>query len=150
MDKLVIRLLLIEDNVIEANMVRQYLLQVPQARFEVTPARTLVDGLKWLAWNQADVVLLDLQLPDGYGLDTLERLQDQAHDTPIVILTNIDEEEVAIKAIGDGAQDYLLKTRVDPQRLYRAIRFAMERQRLVAELKGHYEDKLASLKERRP
>ena len=145
MDKPIVKLLLIEDNVAQANMVKLYLAHFASVRFEVEHVRLLMEGLKRLANDGIEVVLLDLSLHDSYGLDTLDRLQTQTLDVPIVVLTNIDEEEVAMKAIAAGAQDYLVKSRLDTIGLGRAVRFAIERQKLVSELREQYEERIAQL-----
>lgn len=144
MDKPLLKLLLIEDNTPQAAMIKQYLGQYTPVRFEVEHVRLLMDGLKRLVDGDIDVVLLDLSLHDSYGLDTLDRLQTQTLDVPVVILTNIDEEEVAMQAIAAGAQDYLIKSRLDAIGLGRALRFAVERQRIGNELRLRYEEKLAA------
>lgn len=144
MQKPILKLLLIEDNIPQAALIKQYLAQYPSVRFDVEHVRLLVEGLKRLVDGDIEVVLLDLSLHDSYGLDTLDRLQSQTLDVPVVILTNIDEEEVAMQAIIAGAQDYLIKSRLDALGLGRAVRFAIERQKLTNEMRLHYEEKLAA------
>ncbi|AHG89454.1 ATP-binding region ATPase domain protein [Gemmatirosa kalamazoonensis] len=91
----------------------------------VSEARTL------LASHPVDVVLLDLSLPDARGLDTVARVRDAAPHLPIVVLTGLDDEALAVRAVQAGAQDYLVKGAVTGRGMWRAVRHARERQRLV-------------------
>lgn len=81
-----------------------------------------------------DAVLLDLELPDSYGQDTFTKFYAQAAAVPVVVLTSTDDETQAAKAVQLGAQDFLVKGQVDPNLLVRALRYAIERQRLLQEL----------------
>lgn len=84
-------------------------------------------ALREAAGGDIDVVLLDLGLPDSQGLDTLVRLREGVADVPIVVLTGLDDEELAGRALQHGAQDYVVKGRIDGAGLARAVRYAMER-----------------------
>ena len=148
MDKPIIRLLHIEDTTTEAIMVKQLLSRSKQFQFEIEWAPLLMEGLKRLADETFDVVLSDLQLPDGYGLSTFQLVQDQAYDVPIVILTNIDDDLVGIKAIQAGAQDYLIKSQIDSNRLVRTLCFAIERHRILSELRSRYEERIGELEKK--
>src|SRR5262245_27263715 len=86
-----------------------------------------------LASPGIDVVLLDLSLPDSAGLDTFACLHAAAPEVPVVVLSGLDDETVAVRAVQAGAQDYLLKGRVESDLLVRAVRYAIERQRAEAE-----------------
>lgn len=137
-----IRVLLIEDNTVQANMFITLLEQATFRRFAVERMMTLQAGLKRLADGGIDVVLSDLALHDSYGLDTLVHIQDQAWDVPVVLLTNIEEPAVALQAIESGAQDYLVKSRVDTDVLERALLFAIERHKRFVEVERHYRRRL--------
>jgi DNA-binding NtrC family response regulator len=89
--------------------------------------------LECLAAGDIDIVLLDLSLPDSLGLDTFTRVYDKAPCLPIIVLTGLDDEELAAKAVREGAQDYIIKGQVDSNLLARAIRYAIERKRAEKE-----------------
>ncbi len=124
-----IRVLLIEDNPAEARLLSECLAEHPVARFEVEWADRLSRGLAYLADKPPDVVVLDLTLPDSAGLDTLVRLREPAPALPVVVLTGLQDEEVARQALQKGAQDYIVKGSVDDRLLARALMYAVERKR---------------------
>jgi Flp pilus assembly CpaE family ATPase len=122
-----ISVLLIEDNPGDARLVRELLKDAPSAQFQVTDAQRLSDGIARLAQAHFDIVLLDLRLPDSQGLDTFTRLHGQAPDMPIVVMTGLQDETIAVRAVQQGAQDYLVKGQVQSEQLSRAIRYAVAR-----------------------
>lgn len=124
-----IQVLLIEDNPTDVLLLREALMAIPIASFAVTQAERLGEGLKRLNAGRFDVVLLDLSLPDSQGLETLERVCAQAPDAPVVVLTALQDEAIAIKAMRWGAQDYLIKGQAADAWLARALRYAIERKR---------------------
>ena len=126
------RVLLIEDNEDDVLIIRETLAEVRSASFDLECAGRLSTGLERLAAGGIDVVLLDLGLPDSQGLETLGRVHAQAPEAPIVVLTGLKDETLAVKAVQEGAQDYLVKGLVDGKLLARALRYAIERQRLLA------------------
>jgi DNA-binding response OmpR family regulator len=130
----IIRVLLIEDNPGDARLIQETLAEVKGAQFGLERATRLSMGLECLTEGGVDVILLDLGLPDSQGLDTLVGMQSQAPTVPIVVLTNLEDETLATQAMRTGAQDYLVKGQVDGNLLGRSIRYAIERQRLLAEL----------------
>jgi signal transduction histidine kinase len=106
-----------------------------QAKFQLTHARRLEEGIEKIQQQIYDIILLDLSLPDSFGLGTFDRIAAVASHIPIVLLTGIDDELLAVDAMQQGAQDYLVKADVTSSALLsRAIRYAIERHRLVAEL----------------
>ncbi len=125
--------LLIEDNPGDARLIREMLAALAgagqTASFRLIHAGRLADGLAALVQTAADVVLLDLSLPDSQGLDTFLRVRAAAPETPVVVLTGLEDEQAALKAIQAGAQDYLVKGQVDGSLLGRALRYAIERKR---------------------
>ena len=127
------KVLLVEDNPGDVRLIGEMLAEVKGARFELQYAGRLSTGLERLAAGGIDVVLLDLSLPDSQGLDTFARVQAQAPQVPVIVLTGLDDEALAIKAVREGAQDYLVKGQVDSHLLGRAIRYALERARLYQE-----------------
>lgn len=127
MDKMVIRALLIEDNPADELFAREALAHDALATFEVASAERLADGLDLLAQRPFDVLLLDLGLPDSFGLATFEHAQHYAPDLPVVVLSGMLDEQVAIEAVQAGAQDYLVKGPAGWHALARASRYAIER-----------------------
>ena len=126
--------LVVEDNPGDAVLVREALADAGARagtpdRFGVARAATLAEGLAHLAEHPVDVVLLDLTLPDSTGLATLRAVRAAAPDTPIIALTGLDDEALALEAVRAGAQDYLVKGQADGVLLVRAITYAIERKR---------------------
>jgi signal transduction histidine kinase len=129
-----IKVLLIEDNPGDARLIWEMLAQARGARFDLECAERLSSGLERLAQGGIDVLLLDLSLPDSQGLDTLIRVHTPAPEVPIMVLTGLDDEALAVKAMREGAQDYLVKGQVDSNLLLHSIRYAIERHRLAGKL----------------
>ncbi|TKJ31284.1 MAG: histidine kinase [Chloroflexi bacterium B3_Chlor] len=129
MDDKAISILLIEDNPDDVRLVREMLARAEGARFHLECADRLSTGLSVLAADEIDVVLLDLWLPDSQGLDTLGNVLAEAPQLPVVVLTSMDDTATAVKAVRDGAQDYLVKGQVDSNLLARCIQYAIERRR---------------------
>ncbi len=129
-----LRLLVVEDDPAQARLLRETLLGTGSAAFDIVCARRLGEALTLLREGGFDVVLLDLGLPDSQGIDTFLQTRNQAPDLPIVVLTGLDDEAVAMGVVQQGAQDYLTKGTVDSRVLVRAVRYALERQRLTKEL----------------
>src|ERR1051326_3307749 len=127
--------LLIEDNPGDVRLILEMLAESSEASFDLEFADRLAAGLRRLATEHVDVILLDLGLPDGQGLETFIKAQAQARDVPILVLTNLDDQNLALKAVQLGAQDYLVKGQIDGQVLLRAIRYAVERKRVEEELR---------------
>ena len=129
MDDSEIRVLLIEDNPVDAAVIRSYLETAVDLSTRLEHVCGLSAGLNQLAANRFDVILLDLGLPESIGLETLGFVQPQSGNVPIVVLTGLDEDEIAVEAVQMGADDYLTKNRLDSHLLIRAIRYAIERAR---------------------
>ncbi len=130
-----IRLLLIEDNPGDVRLIREALKEGSRTEFELECTDLLSKGLERLSKGGIDAVLLDLSLPDSLGADTFFKVQAQARELPIVVLTGLEDETTAMKTVKDGAQDYLFKGRLDGQLLERSLRYAIERQRMLAEFR---------------
>jgi len=136
-----IRVLIVEDNPGDAWLIREHLSGARVTgtlapAFQLVLADRLAAGLARLAEGGIDAVLLDLSLPDSQGLDTFVKAQAQAPDVPMVVLTGLDDEAVALQAMQAGAQDYLVKGQSDRSLLGRTVRYAVERHRLRAELRA--------------
>jgi len=128
------RLVLVEDNDGDAVLVREMLRSALTEGFELVHARRLDEACAVLEEGSATCVLLDLSLPDAHGLEAVRRLLSTAPDVPIVVLTGLDDERTALTAVQEGAQDYLIKGRVDDHLIARSIRYAIERKRAEVEL----------------
>ncbi len=127
-----IRILLVEDNPGDARLVQETLAEVSHPRFQITHVERLSQARRVLGRETFDLVLLDLFLPDKPRLGTLIEIHDQASKVPIVVLTGADDEMLAIWSLEEGAQDYLVKGRMDSDSLVRCIRYAIERHRRQA------------------
>ena len=125
--------LLVEDNPGDARLVREMLLDASNTKFDVRHVDRLADARQKLMEDDTGVVLLDLSLPDARRLEALMQLRAAAPDVPIVILSGLQDELLAVKAVQEGAQDYLIKGRVDGEGLSRSINYAIERKQ--AEMK---------------
>jgi diguanylate cyclase (GGDEF)-like protein len=123
-----VRVLLVEDNPGDRRLVEE-MLRDGRDETVLTPVGRLADAEPEVARGLADLVLLDLSLPDAEGLDGLRRLRAVAPEVPVVVLSGLADERVALAAVQAGAQDYLMKDEVDGATLGRAIRHALERQR---------------------
>jgi PAS domain S-box-containing protein len=133
----VIRVLLIEDNPGYSDVIRIMLEKVQEARFDVVVVKRLFEGLQSLRAGTIDVVLVDLKLPDSQGIETFDKVYAQAADVPIIVLTVTDSDELALEAVQKGAQDYLVKERVDGKSLVHSICYAIERKHKEEALKKH-------------
>ena len=130
-----IRVLLIEDNPGDARLIRELLAEAAIATFSLECVDRLSAGLKRLSEGGIDVILLDLGLPDSQGLDTFATIYDQVRHVPIVVLTGLDDETLAIQAMRAGVQDYLVKGQMDSNLLVHAVRYAIERKQLEEALR---------------
>ena len=124
-----VRILLIEDNPGDARLIRESLFEAPTTAFELQHADRLHSGLKILELGETDLILLDLSLPESWGINTLLKVREAAPTIPIVVLTGLDDETAAVTAVQEGAQDYLVKGNVTGSLLVRSIRYAIERGR---------------------
>jgi len=125
--------LLIEDNPGDADLVRLRLLE-GKSPVDVNCVNRLSDGLASIVQQSPSVVLLDLNLPDSHGAETFRKVLETAPDVPVVILSGQDDEALAIKALHQGVQDYLVKDGITGGALDRALRYAVERQALLRSL----------------
>ena len=124
-----IRVLLVEDDPDDVVLLREMLSEAPSIDFVLTHVEHLQDAITTAAQERIDVCLLDLSLPDSRGLETFYELHEHLPEVPVVVLTGLDDETVAEAAVHGGAQDYLIKGKVDSTLLVRSIRYAIERQR---------------------
>jgi len=133
MDPKTTQVLLIEDNPGDADLVRLRLVE-GASPVSVNCVNRLADGLASLTVETPSVVLLDLNLPDSRGAETFRRVRDHAPHVPVVVLSGRDDEDLAMRAVNQGVQDYLVKSDLSSKHLERAIRYAVERQALLRAL----------------
>ncbi len=127
MSKKVIRVLLVEDNPSDAHLLLRTVHKVDCGQLHFTHVECLNAALTHLVERNTDVVLLDLSLPDSQGLATVRGVRACAPSVPLVVLTGLSDEDMATKALREGAQDYLVKGEIDGRMLLRALRYAIER-----------------------
>jgi len=131
-----VKILLIEDNLAEARFLQELLKDSLCQAFSVVHVKRLKEALEELKTTNFDVILLDLTLPDSQGLESLARLIEQVPSSPIVVLTNTNDDDLAILAVRQGAQDYLIKRQVTGTVLVRSLRYAIERKHTLESLKA--------------
>jgi diguanylate cyclase (GGDEF)-like protein/PAS domain S-box-containing protein len=146
MKKSALRVLAIEDSIDDADLVRIMLNRVRDPAFTVINARRLAEGLQCLREQIFDVVLLDLGLPDSAGIDAVRAIRKECPEVPLIVLTGLDDEEIALKSLQMDVQDYLTKGQIDGNLLVRSIRYARERKRVIMELQAS-ESRFRSLSE---
>ena len=130
-----IKVLLVENDIKFARTMRESLTAQTTARIELLFSEDLSDATKCLEENRFDAIVLDLSLPDSQGLNTFARIHALAPLLPIIILADFDNETQALRAVRDGAQDYLVKARAEGKLLSRSIRYAIERKRVEEALR---------------
>jgi PAS domain S-box-containing protein/putative nucleotidyltransferase with HDIG domain len=136
MDNKPTNILLIEDNPGDIQLMREMLAEGGDAWFTLECVDRLSTGLARLAANDIGLTLLDLSLPDSQGFDTFARIYAQAPRVPIVVLSGLVDEDLAIRTVQAGAQDYLVKGHLDSYMLVHTIRYAIERKRAEEALRG--------------
>jgi DNA-binding response OmpR family regulator len=135
METNIIAVLFIEDNSDDVVFIKRHLAGSPRVAYKVTHLDRLADGLEILNTFRFDVILLDLGLPDGpVGIQTFEKAYAHAGAIPIIVLTGNDDDQIAIESVQKGAQDYIVKGQVTGNMLGRAIRYAIERKKLLIQL----------------
>ncbi len=124
-----IQVLLVEDSPSDAQLLCEFLQDYPPQKFVTERAECLEEALRLVAARAFDVILLDLTLPDSTGLDTCTRMRHAAPYVPIVVLTGVDDETIALQAMHQGVEDYLVKGQIQGGTVGRATRYAVERSR---------------------
>lgn len=143
-----VEILLIEDDVAEARLLQEILRNFNLTRFSLTHVKRLQVALEKLKQKDFDVVLLDLTLPDSQGLGSLKLLVDRSPHLPIVVLTNTNDDRLAIEAVRQGAQDYLVKRKINIDVLVRSLQYAIERQRVSDLLRETNENLVTQIKQK--
>lgn len=140
------RVLMVEDNAMDSTLFTAMLRQ--GGVYDVTPSGTLTEALALCRQWSYDAIISDLTLPDSQGLETFTRLAAMAHGAPVIVISGTDDEELALAAVREGAQDYLVKGRFDAAGLRRALNYAIEREHIeqvLAERERHYRHLLESI-----
>lgn len=133
----VTRILMAEDNPADARLVKELLRECWGGEFELLESKRLEDALQIATTQNVQVMLLDLTLPDSSGLETLQRACASAPGLPIVVMTGLGDEEVARRAVAEGAQDFLVKGEIEPLLLERSLVYAIERKAFERQLQHH-------------
>lgn len=129
-----INVLLIEDNPAHARLIKEMLKEARSAVYALQVFDRLAAGKKALLSNTANIVLLDLNLPDSEGLETLTQIHAADPNIVVIILTSLNDEEMAVEALRKGAQDYLVKDQLNADLLLRSIQYSIERKRIEQDL----------------
>ena len=132
MSNVPINVLLVEDNTADAYLIRKFLSS--EANISLTHVERLDEAIESLQQTHFDAILLDLTLPDSQNVETVRGMHVADVELPIIVLTGLDDEEIAIAALREGAQDYLVKGEIQKSSLVRAIYYAIERQQTLDEL----------------
>lgn len=127
-------MLLIEDDSGDAELIRELLTEHGNEIFHIDRESRLQSAIERLADACHDIALLDLGLPDSCGLSTLDRFLNECPNTPVIVLTGHDDEELGLQAMQRGAQDFLTKNDLQPKLLYRTLRYSAERHRVESAL----------------
>lgn len=143
--------LVVDDDPDEVEILRRALQNHShEARFQLLVAATLAEAFSLMEQHSVHLVILDLNLPDSRGFATFVQFQDRHYSVPVVVVTGHEDEELALRAIRMGAQDYIVKGLYRPDLTLRAMRFAIERHRIVASHLGRaMNDELTGLYNRR-
>ncbi|MGA2853443.1 MAG: response regulator, partial [Verrucomicrobiota bacterium] len=120
-----LRILIVEDNHVDIRFVNEALKQAGPMNFQIEPVGQLSEALTRLERKGIDLVILDLGLPDSQGMATFRTLRQAAPGIPVIVLTGNDDQDLAIAAVRDGAQDYLIKGQIGGKPLIRAVRYAL-------------------------
>ncbi len=142
-----LNVLIIEDNPADADLIRDALPEMGHIRFHSESVPRLSDAIARLATGGIDIVLTDLGLPDSQGLATFRKLRQLAPDLAIIVLTCDNDQETAVAAVREGAQDFLVKDQVSGNLLLRAVRYAIERKQAEDEIKTLLAEKELLLRE---
>jgi putative nucleotidyltransferase with HDIG domain len=145
-----LKVLLIEDDPGFTYLVHEYLITIRSPQVRIEDCKRLSEGLAHLSESSStfDLILVDLILPDSYGLETFSKIHQKVPELPIVILSGLEDEGIAIQAVRDGAQDYLVKGDIGRDLLWRVMRYAIERMKIAGDLRRARDDLEERVRER--
>lgn len=129
-----IELLLIEDNIHDARLFSENLINHYNNEFRITHAHNVKSGLECLSGNSYDIIVADLNLPDSTGISTFYEIKKQSEDIPVIILSGLNDSNLTLESIRSGAQDYIFKGNYEGDFIYRVVRHAIEREKLFREI----------------
>lgn len=130
-----LKILLIEDNLADADWIGEILIEEDWQKLDLKHVKRAREALETLSQDNFDAILLDLSLPDSQGISSLDVVKKQAPELPIIVLTALNDRDIAIESVRQGAQDYLIKGKFEGELLARSIRYAIERQRTEVNLR---------------
>ena len=148
MDNKPLKILLVEDNPGDARLIEEMLRESGSIQFELIHRSRLDEAMKCLEEISFDVLLLDLNLPDSQGMETVTQIISAAPGLSIIVLTGLEDEMIGIQAVQKGTQDYLVKGQIDNRILVRTVTYAMERKRVEEALRRAQEELELKVKER--
>lgn len=134
MNEKIIHIMLVEDNPGDALIINEMLKEIYDNKFELAHFKRVDEGLKHIE-EDFDILLLDLNLPDSHGVETFKTMNKHVPELPIIILTGLVDENLAINIVSEGAQDYLVKGQIDKQLLSKSIKYSIERKKIERDLK---------------
>lgn len=149
MNQASLHVLLVEDSPTDAQLFKHIFLRAATGDWQLLCVERLSEAIASCQAQFFDVALLDLGLPDSEGLDSISQFNQAVPDVPIIILTMVDDEELALQAMAQGAQDYLVKDQVTTQLLRRSIRYAIERSQILNQLRNSERATLEALDKER-
>jgi len=144
-----LQVLLVEDSPTDAQLFQHLFYRAATVDWKLVHVERLSEAIDYCGTQSFNVALLDLRLPDSDGLDTVYQFHQAVPDVPIIILTVFDDEELALQAMAQGAQDYLVKDQVTIQLLRRSIRYTIERSQILQQLKKSERSSLQALEKER-
>jgi len=130
-----ITILFIEDNTQDIRLINEMLKEIRSFKSDMVSAATLKDGCEQIQRNNFDIILLDLNLPDSTGQQTFQKVIDCNNEIPVVLITGNEDQELSVKLIMEGAQDYITKQSLNPAPLEKSILYSIERQALLRNIK---------------
>jgi len=141
-----INILIVEDNPADVLLIKEYLSENKHIRQDLAEAETLESALGLLSHYNFDAVLLDLRLPDSSGLDTVRKIITPYPDTAVIVLSGLQDEELALQAVRFGAQDFLEKQHLSPASLSKSLLYSIERKKAMQEKEDLLHDLTLALK----
>ncbi|MEI6554389.1 MAG: response regulator [Paludibacter sp.] len=127
-------ILLIEDNPGDSRLIKEMLNEITTNNYLIEVAETLKEGCEQIIKNNFVLILLDLNLPDSTGKATFDKVVICADNIPVVLVSGLQDEQLSLSLIKEGAQDYILKQELNANTLYKTIQFAIERKKLLKEI----------------
>ncbi len=136
MDDKIIKILYVEDEIDHVILMREFTREIKNVHYEMTHVQQLYEALLELDSERYDIVMLNLSLPDKQGLDIITMVCERAPEIPVIVMTSMDDETMAIKALQRGAEEYLVKRKMNSNALSRILRYAIMRHKGRVELQS--------------